>query len=200
MTDHKDSWFFSVSLRENMFLWHLKLIFPQSNTEFSQQRWVQRSITPSAKRTGFFFSIWLESVCQLDFRAHRELVSAEILLFCWQDRHGRPPLWKLHKSFSSVSALGGSIGIFHSWNHSLLFQGSWQRNLGRYFELLHPPNAVGPCDTSKVSSSSSLLEIRTNGTLSLVTASKTHWHQRPPLRCALMLESHLRVGRVVIDW
>lgn len=27
-----------VLFREKMFLWHLKLVFPQSNTEFSQRR------------------------------------------------------------------------------------------------------------------------------------------------------------------
>lgn len=32
--------FFVVLFREKIFLWHLKLVFPQSSTEFSQRRWV----------------------------------------------------------------------------------------------------------------------------------------------------------------
>lgn len=31
-----------VPSREKMFLWHLKLVFPQSDAEFSQRRWVSR--------------------------------------------------------------------------------------------------------------------------------------------------------------
>lgn len=33
-------WVFCVSFSGKLFMWHLKLIFPQSSTEFSQRRWV----------------------------------------------------------------------------------------------------------------------------------------------------------------
>lgn len=34
-----------VSFREKQFMWHLKLIFPQSSTEFSQRKWVIHLLT-----------------------------------------------------------------------------------------------------------------------------------------------------------
>lgn len=40
-------YFFFVSFREKRFMWHLKLIFPQSSTEFSQRRWVTQQYSIS---------------------------------------------------------------------------------------------------------------------------------------------------------